>query len=123
MLILFRLVYVSSALLAFAAGTLVTASLFIAERAPTSPHFLGVSLAVSAVFFAGAFLLLGIQHQVAAIALIARERDSETRRPLGVHVNRLLAYLLGGGAFLGAVLGLMTYAILARIDQGFAVFG
>jgi hypothetical protein len=32
-------------------------------------------------------------------------------------------YLLVGGAFLCAVLGVMTYAILARIDQGFAVFG
>jgi len=35
----------------------------------------------------------------------------------------LLAYLLAGGACLCAVLGIMTYAILARIDQGFAVFG
>jgi hypothetical protein len=123
MLILFRLVYLSAALLAFTAGALVTASLFIAERAPTSPQFLGVSLVVSAVFLVGGVLLLGIQHQLAAIAKIARERDAESRRPWLVHVNRLLAYLLGAGAFLGAVLGVMTYAILARIDQGFAVFG
>jgi hypothetical protein len=35
----------------------------------------------------------------------------------------LLAYLIAGGAFLCAVLGLMTYGSLARIDEGFAVFG
>jgi hypothetical protein len=47
----------------------------------------------------------------------------ETARELATHVSRLLVYLLAGGALLCAVLGLMTYAILARIDQGFAVFG
>jgi len=35
----------------------------------------------------------------------------------------LLWLLLAGGLPLGAALGLMAYAILARIDQGFAVFG
>jgi len=39
------------------------------------------------------------------------------------HLNRLLAYLLVGGAFLCAVLGIMAYGILTRIDQGLAVFG
>jgi hypothetical protein len=42
---------------------------------------------------------------------------------LAAHLSRLLAHLLAGGAFLCAVLGAMTYGILARIDQGVAVFG
>jgi hypothetical protein len=49
--------------------------------------------------------------------------DGETARELVTHVNRLLAYLIAGGAFLCTVLGSITYAILERIDQGFAVFG
>ena len=123
MVVTFRLVYLCAALLASAAGALVIASRFIADRAPQGTEILGIHLAVGAVFLGVGVLLLGIQRHVAGIAALARGRDGEPARELATRVSRLLAYLLAGGAFLCAVLGVMTYAILARIDQGFAVFG
>ncbi|MEJ2400936.1 MAG: hypothetical protein P8Y52_06020 [Xanthomonadales bacterium] len=50
MAIVFRLLYLSAAVLSSAAGALVIASLFIQDRAPQSPEFLGVSLAVNVAF-------------------------------------------------------------------------
>lgn len=123
MVVVFRLLYFCAALFSIASGALVTASLFIPDRAPQSINFLGISLAVSSVFLGGGVLLFGIQRHVAGIAAMASGHGGEAARELATHVNRLLAYLLAGGVFLCAVLGLMTYAILARIDQGFAVFG
>jgi hypothetical protein len=123
MVIVFRLVYLGAALLAGAAGALVIASRFIADRAPQGTEFLGIHLAVGAVFLGVGVLLLGIQRHVLGIAAVARGHDGEPAPELATHVSRLLAYLVAGGALLCAVLGLMTYAILARIDEGFAVFG
>jgi hypothetical protein len=123
MVIVFRLVYLGAALLSSAAGALVIASRFIADRAPQGTEFLGIHLAVGAVFLGVGVLLLGIQRHVAGIAVLTHGHDGESARELAAHVSRLLVYLLAGGALLCAVLGLMTYAILARIDQGFAVFG
>jgi cytochrome bd-type quinol oxidase subunit 2 len=119
----FRLVYVCAALLSMAVGTLVTGSLFIANRAPASTRFLGISLVVSAVFLGVGLVIFGIQRHVAAIAAMARDADSESARERAMHVHRLVAYLLAGGAFVCVVLGILTYGILERIDQGFAVFG
>jgi len=99
-------------------------SFFLPDRALRSTEFLGVHLGVSAVFLALGVLVFGIQRHVAGIAaLAARGHDAETAQELAVQLNRLLAYLLAGGAFLCAVLAAMTYGILERIDQGFAVFG
>lgn len=119
----FRLLYVCAALPATAAGMLLIASLFIADRAPQSTEFLGIHLAVGAVFLGVGVLLLGIQRHVAGIAALAYGHHGETAPKLATHLNRLLAYLIASGAFFCAVLGLMTYGILARIDEGFAVFG
>jgi len=123
MVVVFRLLYLCAALLSIAAGALVIASLFIPERAPQSSEMLGVHLAVSAVFLGVGGVLLGIQRHVAGISALACGDDGEQKRELATHVHRLLVFLLVGGAVLCAVLGVMTYAILARIDQGFAVFG
>jgi hypothetical protein len=79
---------------------------------------------VGAVFLGVGVLLLGVRRHVAGIgALAAHTQDAETAQELAAHLNRLVVYLLAGGAFLCAVLGTMTYGILTRIDQGFAVFG
>lgn len=124
MIVVFRLVYLCAAFLSSAAGVLVVASFFIADRAPRSTEFLGIHLAGGAVFLGVGALLFGIQRHVAGIAaLAAYGHDSETAQELVAHLNRLVAYLLAGGAFLGAVLGTMTYGILERIDQGLAAFG
>ena len=124
MIVVFRLVYLGAALLASAAGVLVIASRFIPDRTPQGTEFLGIHLAVGAVFLGMGVLLLGIQRHVAGIAaLAAHGHAAETAQELADHLSRLLAYLLAGGAFLCAVLGAMTYGILERIGQGFAVFG
>ena len=123
MVVVFRLVYLCAALLSGAAGVLVIASFFIPDRAPQSTAMLGIHLAVSAIFLGVGVLLLGIQRHVAGIAALAYRHDAETAPELAAHLNRLVAYLLAGGAFLCAVLGMMTYGIVTRIDQGFAVFG
>ena len=123
MVVLFRLVYLCAALLSTAAGVLVIASCFIPDRAPQSTEFLGIHLAVGAVFLGVGVLLFGIRRHVAGITALARGQAGERAQDLAAHLNRLLAYLLVGGALLCAVLGIMTYGILTRIDQGFAVFG
>lgn len=124
MVVVFRLAYLCAALLAIAVGVLVIASRFIPDRAPQGTEFLGIHLAVSAIFLGVGVLLFGIRRHVAGIAaLAARGLDAGTAQALAPHLNRLLAYLLAGGAFLCAVLGAMTYGVLERIDQGFAVFG
>jgi hypothetical protein len=124
MVVVFGLVYRCAALLSSAAGVLVIASLFIADRAPQSTESLGIHLAIGAFFLGVGFLLAGIQRHVAGIVALAMHgHNDETTQGLAAHLSRLLAYLLAGGALLCAVLGLVTYVILARIDQGFAVFG
>jgi hypothetical protein len=123
MVTVFRLVYACAAILSMAAGTLVTASIFIADRAPRSTRFLGISLVVSAVFVGAGLVLLGIRRHVAPIAAALRGHDGDSQRESAVHLGRLVAYLLAGGALICALLAILTYAILARIDQGFAVFG
>lgn len=123
MVVAFRVIYLCAALLASAAGALVIASFFIADRAPQSTEFIGIHLAVGAVLLGVGVLLLGIQRHVGGIAALAYGHDGETAQELAAHLGRLLAYLLAGGAFLCAVLGAMTYGIVERIAQGFAVFG
>ena len=124
MVVVFRLVYLCAALLSSAAGVLVIASFFIPERAPRSTEFLGIHLAVGAVFLGVGILLFGIQrHLVGIAALGAHGHAAETAQELAAHLGQLLVYLLAGGAFLCALLGAMAYGILERIDQGFAVFG
>ena len=120
MVLVFSLLYLCAALLSIAAGALVIASLFIQGRAPQSTEMLGVHVAVGAGFLGVGILLLGIQRHVAGIGALAFGKNGEIARDLATHVSRLLGHLLAGGALLCAVLGLMTYAILARIDQGFA---
>jgi hypothetical protein len=124
MVVVFRLVYLCAALLSSAAGMLVIASFFIPDRAPQSTEFLGIHLAVGAVFLGVGVLLSGIQRHVAGIAAqAAHGHGAETAQGLAAHLSPLLAYLLAGGAFLCAVLGAMIHGILERIDQGFAMFG
>jgi hypothetical protein len=120
---LFRGVFFCAIALSFTAGGLVTASFFIPDRAPQSGWYIGVHLVVTGAFLLLGVLLYGIQRHVAAIATFTRRSEDAGDRDLRHDVNRLLAYLIAAGIILGAILGLMTYVILARIDQGFAVFG
>ena len=123
MVVVFRFVYACAAFLSIAAGVLVTASFFIATHAPQSTRFLIISLVVSAVFLGAGLVLFGIQRHVAAILAAHRGHDGDSLRDLSMHINRLVAYLLAGGAFVCALLGSLTYALVERIGQGSAVFG
>ena len=121
MLAVFRAVYLCAIALCVTAAALVTASLFIADRAPQSGTFRGISLAVTGFFLTLGLLLFGIRRHAAAIAAIAG--DGAHAADLRTHATRLVVFLLLGGALLLTILAFLTYAILARIDQGFAVFG
>ena len=119
----FRALFLGSATLCAAAGLLVIASLFIENRAPHSATMLGVSLVVSGVFLGSGVLLHGIQSHVAGIAKLARANDGNNAGDIERHVARLLIILILGGLALFVFLGIVTWAILARIDEGYAVFG
>jgi hypothetical protein len=123
MVVVLRFVYACAALLATAAGALVTASFFIARHAPQGTRFLVISLVFSVVFLGVGLLLFGIQRHVAAIVAAHRGHDGDSLRDLSMHINRLVADLLAGGVFACTLLGSLTYAILERIGQGSAVFG
>lgn len=101
----------------------MTASVFIQDRAPQSYAFLGISLAVTGFFMATGILHYGMQRHLAGIVEAARELEKDTFQGLTVHMNRLVVYLLLGGSILCVIIAVLTWAILARIDQGFAVFG
>jgi hypothetical protein len=105
------------------AGLLVIASLFIADTRPETHGYLGIHLFVGGVFAGLALLLLGIMFQVIAIARIALAQDDAHAGLLRERLSRLLLLLLTSGLFLCLVMALVTYGILARINEGFAVFG
>lgn len=118
-----RLIYVGSAVLSTAAGALVTASLFIGERAPHGTTVIGISLVVSGVFLVAAIVLAGIQRHVAALAAAARGPGGASAPQMATHVGRLVGYLVVAGACVCVLLAGLTYGIVERIGQGVAVFG
>lgn len=119
----FRFVFTLSVVLCLAACFLVTASLFTADRAPQTAQFWGISLIVSAVFLALGLLLRAIATQVVQITCHSDHLTDQNGISLERPVSRLVFLLSIGGMILCAFLAVLTYAILARIDQGFAVFG
>lgn len=123
MLLVFRFLFLLAATLCVAAAILITASLFTADRAPQSAEFLGVSAGFSGAFLGLGWLVFGIQRQVAAISAIAAQNRANGPTDLGGHLGVLVIYLGCGGAAFCLLLALIVYAIMARIDQGFAVFG
>jgi hypothetical protein len=119
----FGLLFTTAAALSIAASLLVTASLFMPDRSPQSTEFLGISLFVSGAFLALGLLLIAIEWQVVGIARIAAAGENALAESLSRKVYRLLILLVIVGLGMGGLLASLTYAILARIDQGFAVFG
>lgn len=119
----FGLVTLIAVALSMAAGLLVTASLFIADRAPQSPTFLWIHLIVSLVFLVLGILLAGIGREVFGLARIAAPASDPWAGALRMRLVRLLALLTVAGLGLSGILAILTYGILSRIDEGFAVFG
>jgi hypothetical protein len=57
-------------------------------------------------------------------SLFIEDRAAQGTEMLGIHLAVSAVFMGGaGGALLCPVLAVMTYAILARLGQGFAVFG
>ncbi len=65
----------------------------------------------------------GIATHTVQIARICSDLPHEHRRALERRISRLMTLLLVGGMCLYAFLAMVIYVILARIEQGFAVFG
>lgn len=105
------------------AAIMITSSMFISDRAPQSTQYLTVAIAVSMVFVSVGILLFGVQHHLALIAMCAESIESPANNALNRSLFRLAAYLVLGGIGVCLILILINYAILERIDQGFAVFG
>jgi len=123
MLYLLRAIYYLASAVSLFACLATTASMFIAERAPQSPLYWLITGAVSLFFAFLALLILGITRQLAAIGVLSRAMVDERGAALRARWKRLAVYLVLGGLILLSVLLIVTYAIVARIDQGFAVFG
>lgn len=119
----FKVLFAVAAALSVASGLLVAASLFIAERRPVSGTFLAIHLTVGAAFLLLALLVGGTLVQVVAIARIADDPNSAPDGALRSSVISLLTLLVVSALAMCGILAIITYAILARIDQGFAVFG
>ncbi len=123
MINLIRLTYFSAAAACLFASLAVTASMLIAERAPQSVQYWMITIAVSLFFVFAGLLLLGIGRHLSALGTLAYSMTNGDGALLKRRWRRLAYYLLLGGVVVLSFLLLVTYAILSRIDQGFAVFG
>ena len=118
-----RSTYFTAAGLSLFASLMVTASMFMAERAPHSVRFWIITLVVSLFFALVGLLLVGIGRHLPAIGLLAQSATNDTGILLQGRYRRLAFHMLIGGLILWSLLLLIAYAILSRIDEGFAVFG
>jgi hypothetical protein len=121
--ILLRIAYFAAAAISLFAGAAVTASMFITDRASQSSTFWFITVAVSLYFALIGAVLLGVARHLPAINRLAWSLTGDDGARLRHHWRRLAAYMLLGGLLFLPILVLVTYAILARIDEGFAVFG
>ena len=123
MLVAFRIVLWLAAASFFIPAGLLTASLFMADLGPQSAAFTGVSVAVSVLFLAAGLLILGIQFRTVAIAKLRIEEDGPANAHLDRHLSFLAAYLMISAAALCVIMTTVIFAILVRLNEGYAVFG
>ena len=119
---LLRATYFSAAALSLFAAAMVTVSMLIPERAPQSARFWLITIGVGLFFAVVGLVLLGIGRHLPAIGVLARSTTNEGAL-LRSRWRRLAVHMLLGGLLLLPVLLLIAWAILARIDEGFALFG
>jgi hypothetical protein len=118
-----RIACFGAALVALLDAALIFASLLIADRAPVSAQAWTVSLIVIAGFLLFATLCGGIGRQAGRLGALAPAIEGAAAAGLRGALVKLGWLLLGAALACGAVLLLVGTAILARIDEGFAVFG
>lgn len=123
MLLALRMVLIGIAALALLDAALVTASLFMTDRAPVSAPYFRISYAVSGFFLMLAGLAFGIQRQMGRVSASGAGLRGQEREAFDRALAPLVSLLLLASLLFGLLLALASYAILARIDQDFAVFG
>ncbi len=123
MLALLRALLITIAALAALSAALIIASLFITDRAPVSTQAFVVSLVVSALFLVIAGVAAGIRRHVGRLASAGAALPETAGAAFHGAFGALVRYLLVGAGMMALFLALLTYIILARIDQNFAVFG
>lgn len=123
MFVAFHIVLWLAAASFFIPAGLITASLFMADRAPQSPTFIGVSVAMSLSFFAAGLLILGIQSKVVALFRLSDGGEVEARNGANRPLSFLAAYLMIGCIAVCLIMATVTFAIVARINEGYPVFG
>jgi hypothetical protein len=123
MIKLLRVTYYSAAALSLFAASAVTVSMLMPERAPHSAQFWIITIAVGLYFAAIGVVLLVVGRHLPAIGVLAKAMTNDEGTELRSCWRRLAVYMLLGGLLLLPVLLLITWAILARIDEGFAIFG
>jgi len=123
MIKLLRVTYYSAAALSLFAASAVTVSMLIPERAPHSAQFWIITIAVGLYFAAIGAVLLAVGRHLPAIGVLAKAMTNDEGTELRSRWRRLAVHMLLGGLLLLPVLLLITWAILARIDEGFAIFG
>jgi cbb3-type cytochrome oxidase subunit 1 len=123
MMNLLRFTYFSAAALSLFAASMVAVSMLIPERAPQSAQFWIITIGVGLYFAVIGLVLLGVARHLPAIGVLAQSITSDDGARLRSRWRRLAVYLLLGGLMLVPVLLLIAWAIVARIDEGFALFG
>ncbi len=121
LLVAFRIIYAMAAALLLIAAGLIIGSHFMVESGSPPGRFLAISIAVGGTFLACCLLVLGIRSRILKIAEMPYQNGASSG--LDRHVSALLVYLILGGAGFCAIMMLVTFAILSRINEGFAVFG
>jgi hypothetical protein len=120
---LLRFTYYSAASLSLFAATMVALSMLMPNRAPVSLQFWIITIGLSLFLAVIGLVLLGVGRHLPAIGVLAQSMTSDDGAVLRSHWRRLATYLLLGGLMLVPVLLLIAWGILARIDEGFALFG
>jgi cbb3-type cytochrome oxidase subunit 1 len=120
---LLRVTFFSAAAVSLFAASMVTVSMLIPGRAPHSTQFWIITIGVGLYFAALGLVLLGIGRHLPAIGDLAHATTNDEGALLRSRWRRLAVHMLLGGLLVVPVLLLIAYAILARIDEGFALFG
>jgi hypothetical protein len=123
MMSLLRVIYFSAAALSLFASSMVAVSMLIPERVPQSAQFWTITIGVCIYLALIGFVLLGVGRHLPAIGFLAQSLSRDDSARLRYRWRRLAVPMLLGGILLVPALLLIAWAILARIDEGFALFG
>jgi len=96
---------------------------FLAEGPVLASRFTFVSALVGAIFLGLAALLHGVGRHVAALSSDIGTCGGERQQGLHRSLSRLARLLLIAGVALAILLGGINIGVIARIQDGSAVFG